>query len=143
MFIAGCRLRVTLFAFRLVGFNDAFEPFLYSVFTSFVLMLLMEAITLSVVEGLKNAMLSVTFAMILLGMMFLFAGYFIKVQLPVLGNLNPLLCCANKGCSRWTIWQLLSPGFHGLSQASMPWKVHCKWSCCECCICRVPNSSLL
>ena len=33
---------------RLVGFNDTFETFVYAVMMSFALMLLMEAITLSV-----------------------------------------------------------------------------------------------
>ena len=52
---------------RLVGFNDDFEAFVYAVLTSFSLLLLMEAITLSVVEGLKDPMLSVTFSMIVRG----------------------------------------------------------------------------
>eukprot|EP00053_Salpingoeca_punica_P015740 m.145601 g.145601 ORF g.145601 m.145601 type:complete len:1425 (-) comp16788_c0_seq2:22-4296(-) len=64
----------------LVGFNDKFEAFVFSVLMSFALLMLMEAITLSVVEGLKDAMLSVTFSMILMGMLFLFAGYFIRID---------------------------------------------------------------
>ena len=69
----------------MTGLNDAFESFVYAVFMSFVLMLLMEAIALRVVEDLKDAMLSVTFCMLVLGMMFLFAGYFLQVDqmLPV------------------------------------------------------------
>lgn len=42
----------------MVGFNDWFEAFAYAVLTSFVLMLFMEGIVLSVVEALKNPMLS-------------------------------------------------------------------------------------
>lgn len=79
----------------LVGFNDTFEAFVYSVITSFLLMLLMESITLSVVEGLKDAMLSVTFSMIVLGMLFLMAGYFIKV-----GDLPPAV--------KWIPWLIPS-----------------------------------
>lgn len=35
---------------------------------------------LSVVQALKNAMLSVTFAMVVLGSLFLFSGFFIKIS---------------------------------------------------------------
>jgi hypothetical protein len=42
----------------MVGFNDWFEAFVYAVLMSLVLMMLMEGIVLSIVEGLKNPMLS-------------------------------------------------------------------------------------
>lgn len=64
----------------LVGFNDLFSAWVYSVAMSLALMLVMEAIVLCVIEALKDAMLSVTFSMILLGMLFLFAGYFIHAD---------------------------------------------------------------
>ena len=50
--------------FFLVGFNDTFPAWVYAVFCSFSLMLLMEAIALCVSEGLKDPMLSVTFSMV-------------------------------------------------------------------------------
>eukprot|EP00050_Salpingoeca_kvevrii_P021540 m.112155 g.112155 ORF g.112155 m.112155 type:complete len:159 (-) comp9389_c0_seq4:168-644(-) len=47
-------------------------------------MLLMEAILLSIVEGFKDPMLSTTFSMIILGMLFLFAGFFKPIpDMPV------------------------------------------------------------
>lgn len=61
----------------LVGFNDLFSAWVYSVAITLVLLLVMESIVLCVVEGLKDGMLSVTFSMIVMGMLFLFAGYFI------------------------------------------------------------------
>jgi ABC-type multidrug transport system ATPase subunit len=79
----------------LVGFNDTFEAFVYAILGTFSLLMLMEAITLGVVEGLKDAMLSVTFSMILMGMLFLFAGYFVLVE-----NIPPSV--------RWLTWLIPS-----------------------------------
>ncbi|CAM9559455.1 unnamed protein product [Discosporangium mesarthrocarpum] len=64
----------------LVGLNDSFEPFIYTIFLTAGLLLMMEAIMLLVVETLKNAMLACTFSMVVLGMLFLFAGFFVKVS---------------------------------------------------------------
>jgi hypothetical protein len=48
----------------LVGFNDLFSAWVYSVAISMSLMLAMEGIVLCVIEGLKDPMLSVTFSMV-------------------------------------------------------------------------------
>ncbi|CAN0069681.1 unnamed protein product, partial [Sphacelaria rigidula] len=37
-------------------------------------------VVLEVVEALKNAMLACTFSMVVLGLLFLYAGFFIKVR---------------------------------------------------------------
>jgi ABC-type multidrug transport system ATPase subunit len=60
--------------------NPNWESFLYAVLITWGHLLLMEAYMLSAVEVLENAMLCVTFAMIILGYLFLFAGFFVKVE---------------------------------------------------------------
>eukprot|EP00903_Cladosiphon_okamuranus_P008855 g8479.t1 len=62
----------------LVGFNDSFSAYLYAVLLTACLLFMMEAIMLMVVETLKNAMLCCTFSIVVLGVLFLFAGFFIK-----------------------------------------------------------------
>lgn len=42
----------------MAGFNDKFEAFAYAVLMAMALMLIMEAIVLTIVEGLKNPMLA-------------------------------------------------------------------------------------
>jgi ABC-type multidrug transport system ATPase subunit/ABC-type multidrug transport system permease subunit len=64
----------------LTNINPNRESFIYSVLLTCGHLLLMEAFMLLVVEVLKNAMLCVTFAMIVMGWLFLFAGFFIKVS---------------------------------------------------------------
>ena len=61
----------------LVGFNDALEPFVFSAASTFALLLMMEGIALIVCEVLKDAMLSTTFSMVVLGCLFLFPGFFV------------------------------------------------------------------
>jgi hypothetical protein len=56
----------------LVGFHDTFEAYIYASLLTFSLLLMMEALMLIVVEVIKNAMLSTTFSMVLLGTLFLF-----------------------------------------------------------------------
>ncbi|EDQ89335.1 uncharacterized protein MONBRDRAFT_32401 [Monosiga brevicollis MX1] len=75
-----CALAYEIPLHFMAGFNDAFDAFAYAVLTAFALMLLMEAIVLTVVEGLKNPMLSVSFSMIVLGLLFLFPGFFLPVD---------------------------------------------------------------
>ena len=55
------------------------EAFLYGICITWGHLLLMEAIMNTVVQGLGNAMLCVTFAMIVEGALLLFAGFFIKI----------------------------------------------------------------
>ena len=55
------------------------EAFLYGICITWGHLLLMEAIMNTVVQGLGNAMLCVTFAMLVEGALFLFAGFFIKI----------------------------------------------------------------
>lgn len=64
----------------LINMNPNGESFVYGIFITFGHMMLMEAIMLSVVAVLKNAMLSVTFAMVVLGYLFLFSGFFIIIK---------------------------------------------------------------
>ena len=52
--------------------------FFYAIVVAFGHLLLMEAFMLTVVEVLKNALLCVTVAMLIMGWLFLFAGFFIK-----------------------------------------------------------------
>ena len=60
--------------------NPDWESFLYGVLISWGHLLLMEAYMLSAVEVLENAMLCVTFAMVILGYLFLFAGFFARIE---------------------------------------------------------------
>ena len=60
--------------------NPHWESFLYAVLITWGHLLLMEAYMLSAVEVLENAMLCVTFAMVILGYLFLFAGFFVKIE---------------------------------------------------------------
>ncbi|CAM9511546.1 unnamed protein product, partial [Ectocarpus sp. 12 AP-2014] len=62
----------------LVGFNDSVYAYIYAVLLTASLLFMMEAIMLMVVETLKNAMLACTFSIVVLGALFLFAGFFIK-----------------------------------------------------------------
>eukprot|EP00752_Nemacystus_decipiens_P016241 g14521.t1 len=62
----------------LVGINDSLQAFLYAVLLTACLLFMMEAIMLMVVETLKNAMLACTCSIVVLGVLFLFAGFFIK-----------------------------------------------------------------
>jgi ABC-type multidrug transport system ATPase subunit len=64
----------------MIDLNPEGESFVFGIFVSMGHLLLMEAFMLSVVAALKNAMLSVTFAMVILGYLFLFSGFFIAVD---------------------------------------------------------------
>ena len=63
----------------LTNINPHGEAFIYSIMITCGHLLLMEAIMLTVVAVLKNAMLSVTFAMVVMGYLFLFSGFFILI----------------------------------------------------------------
>ena len=64
----------------LTSINPNKESFIYSVLLTCGHLLLMESYMLLVVEILKNAMLCITFSMIIMGWLFLFAGFLIKVS---------------------------------------------------------------
>lgn len=64
----------------LSNINPSGEVFAYAIVVTWGHLLLMEAIMMLVVQGLKDAMLSVTFAMVVLGALFLFSGFFVKVS---------------------------------------------------------------
>jgi hypothetical protein len=64
----------------LINMNPNGESFIYAVLITCGHLMLMEGIMLTVVAILKNAMLSVTFAMVVLGYLFLFSGFFIIVK---------------------------------------------------------------
>ena len=64
----------------LTNINPDSMAFLYSLLISWGHLLLMEAFMLCIVEALKNAMLCVTCAIVVLGYLFLFAGFFVKVS---------------------------------------------------------------
>ena len=68
----------------LTNINPDSKAFLYSLFITWGHLLIMEAFMLCIVEVLKNAMLCVTCAVVVLGYLFLFAGFFVKVtDMPV------------------------------------------------------------
>jgi hypothetical protein len=54
----GCALVYEIPLHFMAGFNDEFEAFAYAVLMAMALMLVMEAIVLTIVEGLKNPMLA-------------------------------------------------------------------------------------
>ena len=64
----------------LSNINPNGESFIYAVLLTAGHLHLMEAYMLCIVEVLKNAMLSATFAMVVLGYLFLFTGFFITVN---------------------------------------------------------------
>jgi ABC-type multidrug transport system ATPase subunit/ABC-type multidrug transport system permease subunit len=55
------------------------SSFFYAIMTAFGHLLLMEGFMLVIVEVLKNALLCITVAMLVMGWLFLFAGFFVKV----------------------------------------------------------------
>lgn len=64
--------------------NPDEEAFFYAIVITAVNITLMESIMITVVEVVKNAMLSVTSALIVLGTLFLFSGFFIQVnEMPI------------------------------------------------------------
>lgn len=64
----------------MVGFNDSFEPWLFAVLMTFSLLLLMEGVSLLLVHFVPSAMLATTGSMVVLGMLFLFNGFFVRVS---------------------------------------------------------------
>lgn len=62
----------------LINMNPHGEAFIYAILITMGHLLLMESIMLTVVAILKNAMLSVTFAMVVMGYLFLFSGFFVR-----------------------------------------------------------------
>lgn len=71
-------LLFVLFFHWLIDVTRLFENFVYTVLLFWALQELMGAIVWCVVELLKDSMLSTTFSMIVLGSLFLFAGFFIQ-----------------------------------------------------------------
>lgn len=63
-----------------VNINPKAEVFIYAIVLTAEHLLLMESIMMIVVEIVKDAMLSVTLAMVVMGTLFLFPGFFIKVN---------------------------------------------------------------
>jgi len=64
----------------LINMNPHGEAFIYAILITMGHLLLMESIMLTVVAILKNAMLSVTFAMVVMGYLFLFSGFFVRTS---------------------------------------------------------------
>lgn len=76
---------VCAFAFQLIfhwvsRINPSGEAFMYGVVLTMGHMMMMEAIMTIVVEVVKDAMLSVTMAMLVMGILFMFPGFFIQVS---------------------------------------------------------------
>jgi len=68
----------------LINMNPHVESFIYAILITMGHLLLMESIMLTVVAVLKNAMLSVTFAMVVMGFLFLFSGFFVRTtDMPI------------------------------------------------------------
>lgn len=57
-----------------------FEGWLFSVLSAFIMLIMMESISLLLVEHIPDAMLSTTLTMVCLGMLFLFPGFFIPLD---------------------------------------------------------------
>jgi ABC-type multidrug transport system ATPase subunit/ABC-type multidrug transport system permease subunit len=72
-----CSVIFTSIFHWLIDINPHGEAFIYSILVTCGHLLLMESIMLTVVAVLKNAMLSVTFAMVVIGYQFLFSGFFV------------------------------------------------------------------
>jgi ABC-type cobalamin/Fe3+-siderophores transport system ATPase subunit len=72
-----CSVIFTSIFHWLIDINPHGEAFIYSILLTCGHLLLMESIMLTVVAVLKNAMLSVTFAMVVIGYQFLFSGFFV------------------------------------------------------------------
>lgn len=76
---------VCAFAFQLIfhwvsNINPSGESFIYAVILTMLHMVMMEAIMAIVVEVVRDAMLAVTCAMVVMGTLFLFPGFFIQVS---------------------------------------------------------------
>jgi hypothetical protein len=63
----------------LTNINPNGEVFIYSTLICWGHLLLMEGLMFAVVQALGNAMLSITFAIVVLGALFLYSGFFIDV----------------------------------------------------------------
>lgn len=97
----------------LVGFNDAFEPWVFSVLMTFSLLVLMEGVSLLLVHFLPDAMLATTGSMVCLGMLFLFNGFFVRVSDSVASIAWLSWCMPTK----YTLDSLLVNIFHGQQYA--------------------------
>lgn len=68
----------------LTNINPNGVVFIYAIIITALHMMLMETIMACVVEAVKDAMLSVTSSMIVLGTLFLFPGFFVQVnEMPI------------------------------------------------------------
>ncbi len=63
-----------------VNIDPSFEAYAYSSLTTMGLLFIMEGIMLCVVEVMRNDMLATTFAMVVLGMLFLYPGFFVATE---------------------------------------------------------------
>jgi len=66
--------------FWMIGFNNWGPAFVYAFLMSMALLILFEGVVLTVVEAVKNANLATTVCMVMLGMFFLFPGFFISMD---------------------------------------------------------------
>jgi ABC-type multidrug transport system ATPase subunit len=64
----------------LTKISDKYDKILFGIALTFAFLLLMESIMFVVVEVIKDAMLSVTLALVVIGTLFLFAGFFVQVD---------------------------------------------------------------
>lgn len=76
----GCAIVFQCILHWLVDMNPRPEPFFFAVLITWGHLIYMEAIMACVIQVLHDAMLSVIFSMICLGMLFLFPGFFVKVS---------------------------------------------------------------
>ena len=68
----------------LTKISDQVDKIVYGIALTFALLMLMESIMFVVVEVIKDAMLSVTLALVVIGTLFLFAGFFVQVnEMPI------------------------------------------------------------
>jgi hypothetical protein len=79
-----CALIFQIVFLALTKISDQYDKIIYGIALTFSFLLLMESIMFVVVEVVKDAMLSVTLALVVIGTLFLFAGFFVQVdEMPI------------------------------------------------------------
>jgi hypothetical protein len=79
-----CALIFQAVFLALTNISTKFDQIVFGILLTFAHLVLMESIMFVVVEVVKDAMLSVTLALVVLGTLFLFAGFFVQVsEMPV------------------------------------------------------------
>mmetsp|Transcript_17556 Transcript_17556/g.33104 ORF Transcript_17556/g.33104 Transcript_17556/m.33104 type:complete len:1326 (-) Transcript_17556:147-4124(-) len=79
-----CALIFQIVFLALTNISDQVDKIVFGIAITFSFLILMESIMFVVVEVIKDAMLSVTLALVVIGTLFLFAGFFVQVnEMPI------------------------------------------------------------